>query len=256
MSRRFNYTECVELLNTNFKTFKRWLEEDGIAQQQNRADAREKYLTEEQVVAMARKRDIPLQLPEERKPESTSARVLAGVDSRLSALEQQMSGRFDQVDTHLQMLMEIKHDLERLMAEVQRLQASAPPPERPPAPAPRASNAAPSTATSTPAAPATPRQLTRPARRKRQAKARKPLPATLSPLATFRQAHGISEKAVDFAREKRGLEVKRGKWVHEHRSIGLALDRAGQQQFHDLFAEHEGFQRSAACPICSGGEGT
>jgi hypothetical protein len=251
MSRRFNYTECVELLDTNFKTFKNWLKEDGIEQQQNRADARAKYLTEEQLVAMARKREIALHLPDpERKPESASARVLAGMDSRLSAFEQQISGRFDQVDAQLQALAEIKRDLTQLLAELQRVRAPAAPPAATPAPAPRASIASP--ANSTAPRTTTPPRLTRPARRKRQGKARKQLPATFIPLATYRQAHGISEKAAEFAREKKRLEVKQGKWVHEHRSIGLALDRQGQQQFHDLFAEHDGFQRSENCPICSG----
>ncbi len=140
MNRRFNFSQCVTLLDTNFKTFKRWLTEDGIdaEQQQNRADSREKYLTEDQLVAMARKREIPLQLPEERKGESTSAKILAGlagVDSRITTLEQQITGRFDQVDTQLaqlQTLAEIQHQMEQLMAEVQRLRTSTPPQERPP----------------------------------------------------------------------------------------------------------------------------
>jgi len=259
VNRRFNFSQCVTLLDTNFKTFKRWLTEDGIdaEQQQNRADSREKYLTEDQLVAMARKREIPLQLPEERKGESTSAKILAGLagmDSRITTLEQQITGRFDQVDTQLaqlQTLAEIQHQMEQLMAEVQRLRTSTPPQERPPVPAPQASNAAPAISTSTPRTTTTPPPLTRPARRKRKAKARKLLPATLTPLASFRQAHGISEKAVEIAIQKNRLAVKRGAWVHEHRSIGLALDRQGQQQFHELFSEHAGFERSDDCPMCA-----
>lgn len=251
MSRRFNFTQCVTLLGTNFKTFKRWLEEDGIAQQQNRADAREKYLTEEQLVAMARKRDIPLQLPDpERKPESTSGKILAGMDSRITTLEQQMTGRFDQVDTHLQTLEEIRHTLEQLMAEVQRLRAPAPPQEHPPAPAPHASNTAPAISTSTPRTTTTkPPQLTRQVRRKRKkTKARKPLPSTYVPLASFRQLHNVTEKAVEIATQKNILAVKRGEWVHEHHPIGNALDRPGQQQFYTLFHEREKFQRCDSCP--------
>jgi hypothetical protein len=245
MSRRFNYTECVELLNTNFKTFKRWLEEDGIGQQQNRADARAKYLTDEQLVAMARKRDIPLQLPDpERKPESTSARVLAGMDTRLSALEQLIAGRFDQVDTQLQALADIKRDLAQLLAELQRVRAAAPPAHLP-VPAPLASNASPASS-ATPRT-TTPPRLTRPVRRKRQAKTRKKLPSTLIPLATFRQMHNVSEKAVDHAIEHNKLATQRGAWIHAHRAISVALDRQGQRQFYELFSAREGFQQCDRC---------
>ena len=126
-------SQAATILGTNPKTFKNWLKADGIdiENQLNRADSREKYVTDEQILAIAKKRDIEARLPDERKAESTSVKILAGMDSRITTLEQKMTGRFDQVDANLQTLAEVQHQLEQLMAEVQRLRASAPPQERP-----------------------------------------------------------------------------------------------------------------------------
>jgi len=241
--------DAAKILGTNPKTFKNWLQQDSIdiENQLNRADSREKYVTDEQILAMAKKRDIEVHLPDERKSESTSARILAGMDGRIAALEQQMAGRFDQVETQLHTLMtEVRRDLEQLLTELQRTRISGPPQERPHAPAPRAriasSASTPSTSTAAPPKP------TAKKRGKGRTKARKPLPASHVPLAIFRQLHKISDKAVEYAMEKQKLTVKRGKWRYDGRTIMIALDAQGRQQFYELFYERQEFQRCEKCP--------
>lgn len=266
MSRRFTFTQCITLLHTNSKTFLKWLAEDGIdaSKQIDPADPRRKYVTEEQLISIAKKREIDLHLPDpDRKPESTSARILAGIDERFAKLEQQMVERFDQLAAEIPtMITDVRHHLEQqlthhfdqldahlaqMLAQPQRAHASAPPQERPSTPAPRARIAAP--AASAPLSPtAAPPKPTAKKRGKRKAKARKPLPASYVPLATFRQLHKISEKAVEIAIQKNRLAVQRGAWLYQHRSISVALDRQGQQQFLALFGERRDFQRCDDCP--------
>lgn len=242
MDRTFNFRQSQELLNVDPKTFSRWLQKAHIdaSQQINRADPRQKWLTEEQILMLAKEHGREVQLPpldEEEEPEPRPAVILTTVDERLFALEQQLTHRFDQLDARL----------EQLLAELQRIRAASPQ-ERPPTPALRASNKAPAISASTPVTTTTaPPKLTRPARSKRKAKARKKLPGTLTPLATFRQVHGVSEKAVENAVQRKKLAVVRGAWVYEHRSISVALDRQGQQQFYALFSQREGFQRCEKC---------
>src|SRR5260221_12994013 len=151
MSRRFTFTQCITLLHTNSKTFLKWLAEDGIdaSKQIDPADPRRKYVTEEHLISIAKKREIDLHLPDpDRKPESTSARILAGIDERFAKLEQQMVERFDQLAAEIPtMLADLRHHLEQqlthhfdqldahlaqMLAEPQRAHASAPPQERPP----------------------------------------------------------------------------------------------------------------------------
>jgi hypothetical protein len=254
MSRRFTFTQCITLLHTNSKTFLKWLAEDGIdaSKQIDPADPRRKYVTEEQLISIAKKREIDLHLP-----------ILAGIDERFAKLEQQLVGRFDQLAAEIPtMLADLRHHLEQqlthhfdqldahlaqMLAEPQRARTSAAPQGHPPTPAPRARIAAP--AASAPSSPtATPPKPTAKKREKRKTKARKPLPASYVPLATFRQLHKISEKAVEIAIQKNRLAVQRGAWLYQHRSITVALDRQGQQQFHALFNERQNFQRCEQCP--------
>ena len=264
MSRRYIFMQSIRLLGTNSKTFLKWLAEDGIDASKLRdpADPRRKYITEEQLIAIATKRQIELHLPDpERKPESTSARLVAAMDERFAALEERLTGRIVQLAEEIRtVLASLQHDLEQpthhvgqlaahlehLLAELQRASASAPPQDRPATPAPHASNTAPAISTSTPGT-TTPPRLTRPVRSKRKSKTRKNLPGTLTPLATFRQLHNVTEKAVENAVQRGRLAVVRGAWLYQHRSITVALDRQGQQQFYALFNGREGFQECKGC---------
>ena len=267
MTRRFNMGDAAAILGTNPKTFKNWLIADGIdiENQLNRADSREKYVTDEQLLAMGKKRDIEVHLPEERKSESTSARILAGIDERFTKLDQQLAGRVDQLAAEIPaMLTDLRRNLEQqlthhfdqidarlaqVLAESQRARASAPPQERPHAPTPRARTApsasTPSTLTAAPPKP------TAKKRGKRKTKA-KELPRGFIPLSVFKSEHGISNKAVEYAMEKQKLAVKRGKWLHSDRNVMIALDAQGRQQFYELFHERQGFQRCEQCPHAAG----
>ena len=230
MSQKFyNKAQCLKLLKVDAKTFDKWLVKANITPIQDDYDTRQKLLTYEQVCLLAdqHKRPRPPQPTEE---VSEPAEVTpAALYQRIDALEQMMRQHFE--------------SLQRELAGVaQRIT----PLERPPAPAPRASNAAPAISTSTPRT-TTPPQLTRRIRSKRKAKARKSLPGTLVPLATFRQLHSVSEKAVENAVQRGRLAVVRGAWLYQHRSITVALDRQGQRQFYELFYTREGFQE---CDLC------
>ena len=248
MDRIFNFRQSQELLKVDPKTFSRWLAKAHIdpEKQVNRADPRQKWLTEEQLLMLAREHGRDVQLPPEDQEEASAppAVVLSTLEERLFALERKMMHGFDQLNARIVLLL----------AEVQRLRASAPPQARQPAPAPRARNAAPSaSASASTATPSThtttaPPKPTAKKRGKRKAKARKLLPGTLTPLATFRQTHGISEKAVEIAVQRNKLAVVRGEWVFEHRPIGIALDRQGQQQFLEVFSERQEFKRCGDCP--------
>lgn len=215
MDRTFNFRQSQELLQVDPKTFGRWLEKAQIdpEKQVNRADPRQKWLTEEQLRMLAKEhgRELP-PLDQEDEPEPRPALILTTVDERLFALEQLLTHRFDQLNARL----------EQLLTELQRARASTPPQEHPPKPTVKK-------------------------RGKRKTKARN-LPRTLTPLFTFRQVHSISEKAVENAAQRNKLAVVRGAWLYNHRHITTALDQQGQQQFYALFSQREGFQPCKDCP--------
>ncbi len=258
MSRRFNFTQCIELLHTNAKTFARWLEDDGIdaAKQRDLADPRQKYLTEEQLVLMARKREIDLHLPDPEQKGDEASRILAAMSDGFATLQQHINERFEQLTVETETAVaDLRHDLEQqlnshlgqieihlsdLQGEHQHTDTPATSQERPPTPISTAKHAA---STSPPRPTATIRT-----KRTTKTKAKKALPRTLTPLSIFRQAHGISEKAVENAVQREKLPVRRGAWLYQHRYITTALDRQGQQQFYALFSEREGFKLCDTCP--------
>jgi hypothetical protein len=226
----YNKAQCLKLLKVDTKTFDKWLEKANIIPIRDDYDTRQKLLTYEQVCQLADEHKRPRPpLPAEDEPEPAEL-TPGALYKRIDALEQSLTQRLDA--------------LQREMAGVaQRITT---PQERPATPAPRASNTAPAISTSTPRT-TTPPRLTRQARSKRKTKARKNLPSTLVPLATFRQLHNVSEKAVENAVGRNKLAVVRGAWLYQHRSITVALDRQGQRQFYELFYAREGFQQ---CDLC------
>ncbi len=243
MSRRFNFTQCINLLHTNSKTFLKWLAEDGIdaSKQIDRADPRQKYVTEEQLISMAKKRDIELHLPDDRKPESSATRILAAVNERFAALEQQISTRldeieerFDRVEAQLQTaiatMANLQHDLHDLMALMKSEPEVTPLREQVKA-----------------SLKITPTRTTarKPAKRKVKSKG---LPKNLVPLSAFKIEHKVSDKAVEYAIEKGKITVERGKWTHNNRNVMIALNQQGRHEFYELFYERPGFHRCDYCP--------
>jgi hypothetical protein len=205
-------------------------------------------------VHMAHQREIDLSLPDPEKGDE-AAQILTTITERFVTFEQHMDERFERLTVQTQaMISHLRYDMEYMTAQLEQVETrqtavqderqhtrtSASPQNRPTAPAPRARNGA---AASTP-----PPKPTAKKRGKRKAKARKLLPGTLTPLATFRQLHHISEKVVGIAVQRNKLAVVRGAWVYEHHPISVALDQQGQQQFHALFHGREDFQQCQGCP--------
>lgn len=247
--RRLNFRRCQELLRVDPKTFGRWLKQANIdpRQQIDKADPRQRYLTEDQVRQLAAEhgRELP-PLDLESASETPVVATIAAVDERVAVLEQRITLRFDSLETQhhetRQALADLHADLQRLlvrqqrMVSLQREHTSAAPVKHASSPA----SAAKTTVTSS---------LPRNSARKQANKTKgKKLPRTLVPLHAFGHAHSISEKATDHAAETEKLSVTRGRWLYNSRYVTSALDRQGQHEFYTLFHERAGFQECKACP--------
>jgi hypothetical protein len=230
MSQTFNFKQSQEILQVDPKTFSKWLKQAGIdpSKQVNLADPREKFLTEEQILMLARDHGREVHFPtldQETEPTPPAAVILTTVDERLAVLEQMITQRFDQVEAQLRTAIAVfQHD------PVKPVQTTSSPQEQ--------VKLSPKT---------TPIRTTVRKPAKRRAKS-KELPKTLVPLSIFKTEHGISNKAVEYALEKQKFTVRRGKWVHNNKSVILALNQQGQHEFYELFYERPGFQRCNTCP--------
>jgi hypothetical protein len=228
MSQTYNFGQSQELLQVDPKTFARWLKKAKIdpSKQINLADPRKKFLTEEQILMLAKDhgREVHFPPPDQEEKAEQKA-LLAPLQDRLAALEQEMIRRFNE-------LAGILANLERQITQEQESQGKPVQRPAPVSPAPRPSPARKPITTRKPA---------------KKTKA-KELPRGFIPLHVFRDLHHISAKAVEYAMEKQKLAVKRGKWLHNGRSVMIAVDAQGRQQFHELFYERQGFQRCEKCP--------
>jgi hypothetical protein len=227
MSQTFNFKQSQEILRVDPKTFSKWLKQAGIDpnRQINLADPREKFLTEEQILMLARDHGREVHFPtldQEAEPAPPATVILTTVDERLAMLEQLIIQRFDQVEAQLRTVITSFHH--------GSVKPTPPPQEQ--------MKASPKT---------TPIRATtkRPARRRAKSKE---LPKTLVPLSVFKTEHGISNKAVEYALEKQKFTVRRGKWIHNNKSVILALNQQGQHEFYELFYERPEFQRCNNCP--------
>ena len=241
MSRTFNFRESQKLLQVDPKTFSKWLKKEGIDpnKQVNAADPRQKWLTEEQILRLARGHGREVHLPplvQEDEQEPPAAVILTTVDERLVALEQlitqrfyQMEERFDRVEAQLRtVIADLQHDLVK---------------PKPPVSLSREQVkdvrlTAPKTTPTRTAARTSAKKTTRGKR----------LPKTLVPLSVFRNVHRVSDKAADYALDMQKFTVERGKWVHNKKSVMIALNLQGQHEFYDLFHQREGFQQCEKCP--------
>lgn len=250
MERRLKIRDCLELLHVDAKTFHRWLAKADIDldQQRNPADTREKWLTTEQILFLARTHGREVSLPNEAEPPATAPAQASTETVPTARLHEiltqlrQLTQRIDQLDARLTALPD------------ELRQAGAPVLFPAQAPSPASSTSIPK-ARITPIAPAPTSASTPPPkpaatkRQKRKATTKsKKLPATLTPLSLFRQTHGMSEKAVAMAVQRSKLAVIRGAWHHQHRYITTALDQQGQQAFYALFHEREDFTNCDQCP--------
>lgn len=243
LERRFKISDCLKLLHVDGKTFHRWLEKTDIDlnQQRNRADTRKKWLTGEQIVQLGREHDHEVQFPDEMLQEQEETRADDTAPATATLYEilaslRQLEQRIDQLDGRLAAL---PNEL-RQVATTAPLQT----PSLPPIPTAGIVTTHPSTSTPPPK----PTLKTTNQRKRKTTTKSKKLPAILTPLSTFRQIHGISEKAVENAIQRNKLAVVRGKWRSNNRAIAIALDQSAQQQFYMLFHEREGFTRCDQCP--------
>ena len=247
--RRFNFRRSQELLDVDPKTFGRWLKQANIdpRQQIDKADPRQRYLTEEQLrqLAAEHERELP-PLDLGSTPDTPAGATISAVGERLTALKQHIAQRFDSLEAQnrqtLQVIANLQADLQRLVAN----QGQTVPPQRehtPAVPVERASSPIPAAK-----AAAAPSPSRTPAKKQAKKTKGKGLPRTLIPLHAFGHEHGISEKATDHAAETGKLSVTRGRWLYNSRYVTSALDRQGQYEFYTLFHERAGFQECKACP--------
>ena len=224
--RTYNLRQSRDLLQVNPKTFDRWLKKAKIVPLRSRADPREKLLTEEQILLLAQEHGREVHFPDPEQSEDAKASLTTTtLDERLSALEQGIARRLDQVEERVRTLVA---DLRCDLAQPSQREHLA---------------AAPKPAQTSPT-----RTRVSTMKRTKKAGKSKELPRTLIPLHIFRTMHGISEKTAEHAIETGRLPVERGKWLYRNRYTTTALDVQGRQQFYLLFHERDTFQRCKACP--------
>ena len=284
MPRTLNFSECYRVLETNPKTFKRWLEEAGIdaEKQVNIADPRQKYLTLEQVQLLALRHGRTVAVGDEEEKIvapvtlETLAEQLASMHELLTEVVQMVQQprpmeqepvdyqpRFDRIDQALEQMKALVQETQQkdmsssqdeqdaLTSTEQPVQAVVPTPKGVPLPTASASPSLPATPKSTShsasqraKAPSTTKQG---AKKKRTSKA-KPLPRTLVPLRVFAKQHEIDMKIADRASEGGNITVANGNWLYESRVVAKALDAVGQRTFYDYFSAKDGFTRCEQCP--------
>lgn len=244
MNRTFNFRQSRELLRVDPKTFLKWLQKAGIdpTEQVNLADARERYLTEEQLTLLAKRhgRTLP---PLESQPELPATVAAATLAERLALLEQAIAQQFQRLEAQGLQILQIMADLQQHLANVERTV----PLQRDQKPAVQRGGA------SSPSAPApnikqqpsSTRSTSKNARKRTKGKK---LPRTLIPLHVFAREHGVSEGAADHAAQSGKITVEHGKWLYNSRYISTALDQQGQMEFYALFHEREGFRDCGQCP--------
>src|SRR5579875_1979312 len=238
MSRTFNFRQSRELLRVDPKTFQKWLQKADIdpTEQVNLADARERYLTEEQLTLLAKRhgRTLP---PLESQPELPVTVTAATLAERLAQLEQEIAKQFQRLEAQGLQILQVMADLQQHLANLERsvpLQREHKPPVQqsgsssPSAPVPKIKQEPPST-----------RPTAKNARKRTKGKK---LPRTLIPLHVFACEHGVSEGAADHAAQSGKITVEYGKWLYNGRYVTTALDQQGQSAFYALFHEREGFR--------------
>lgn len=248
--RRFNFRMSQELLRVDPKTFGRWLKQANIdpRTQIDKADPRQRYLTEEQLrqLAFEHDRELPPLDLEESTPDTSAAATIAAVNERLAGFEVRMTLHFDSLETQQrqmrQVLADLQADLRRLLANQER--TLPPQPEHTQAASNGRNTSSPPAAKTTAASSPSRNSARKPTKKTKG----KRLPRTLIPLHAFGHEHGISEKATDHAAETGKLSVMRGRWLYNSHYVTSALDRQGQHEFYTLFHERAGFQKCLTCP--------
>jgi len=258
MPKKYNFSTCCDLLSTNPKTFKVWLEKAQIdpRKQVNAADPREKCLTREQVEMLAKEYERILPPLDEDKPKAVAPTMT------IEALAEQLAATHAQMTTLLEtnhvLLTQMTHSFRHILSLVQeqgehrqrfdQVEPSVDAVPGVPAVQP-VSEAAPSSSTPTTRV-ATKGTSTSTASRSSKPRGKgKSLPRTLIPLRVFADQHQIEMNVADRASESKRIAVVRGKWLFNSRLVAKALDDAGgQRTFYEYFSTQEGFTRCEQCP--------
>jgi hypothetical protein len=238
MSRTFNFRQSRELLRVDPKTFQKWLQKADIDpdRQKNLADARERYLTEEQLTLLAKQhgRTLP---PLDSQPELPVTVTAAMLAERLVQLEQEITQHFKRLEAQAIQILQIIADLQQHLPNLERavpLQG-----EHKLAVQKGGSSSASAPTLKIEHESSTTRTSAKKARKRTKGKK---LPRTLIPLHMFAREHGVSEGAADRTAQTGKIAVECGKWLYNSRYITTALDQRGRSEFYTLFHEREGFR--------------
>jgi len=284
MPKKYNFSTCCDLLSTNPKTFKVWLEKAQIdpRKQVNAADPREKCLTREQVEMLAKEYERILPPLDEDKPKAvaptmtiealaeqlaaTHAQTTTLLETNQAQMTTQLAATHAQMTTLLEtnhaLLTEMTHSFRHILSLVQeqgdhrqRFDQVEQHREEPSVDAVPGVQSVPEAApsSSTPSTP-TKRAATKGTSTSTASRSSKPrgkgksLPRTLIPLRVFADQHQIEMNVADRASESKKIAVVRGRWLFNSRLVAKALDDAGKRSFYTYFWSQEGFTRCEQCP--------
>ena len=233
MPKKYNFSTCCDLLSTNPKTFKVWLEKAQIdpRKQVNAADPREKCLTREQVEMLAKEYERILPPLDEDKPKAVAPTMT------IEALAEQLAATHAQMTTLLEtnhaLLTEMTHSFRHILSLVQeqgehrqRFDQVEQHREEPSVDAVPGVQSVPEAApsSSTPSTP-TKRAATKGTSTSTASRSSKPrgkgksLPRTLIPLRVFADQHQIEMNVADRASESKKIAVVRGRWLFNSRLV-------------------------------------
>jgi DNA-binding transcriptional MerR regulator len=230
--RIYTLTECCALFEVNAKTFRKWLEREGMQPQKSRADTRIRYLTREQVEHLAEVYDCALPPDEEPVPKGENTSDLATLlaervdrqERRLENLEREVR----QTQASMAVLQQQVSVYPYASASTDQSQQSRQPEQRDGSsehrPMPKART------------------------KTRFKKGGKGLPRTLVLLRVFAEQHHVPLKAADRASKAGKIAVVRGRWLVNSRYATEALGARGQQDFYDVFYGRDDFTRCERCP--------
>jgi DNA-binding transcriptional MerR regulator len=230
--RIYTLTECCALFEVNAKTFRKWLEREGMQPQRSRADTRIRYLTREQVEHLAEVYGCALPPDEEA--------VLK--DEHTSDLAALLAERLDQQERRLEHL---EREMRQTQASMALLQQPLPEPLREPA---RTNKSQQIRQPEQREGSSEHRPMPKARTKTKSKKGGKGLPRTLVLLRVFAEQHHVPLKAADRASKAGKIAVVRGRWLVNSRYATQALGTRGQHDFYTLFKEHAGFTRCDRCP--------
>ena len=231
----YTLTECCTLFQVNAKTFRKWLEREGMQPQRSRADTRIRYLTREEVERLAKAYDCALPPDEESAPKG---RKTSDTSTLLAERLEQQEQRLDHLEREVRQAQAGIAVLQKQVAEYScgsartgKNQQMRQPGQSGPQERSNEHQPMPKARTKT-----------------GLKKGGKGLPRTLVLLRTFAEQHHVPLKAADRASKAGKIAVVRGRWLVNSRYATEALGTRGQQDFYTLFREHEGFTPCDRCP--------